>query len=152
MFKPTPNPPATPHARTIDPRIADEVLAHYDLRPEADSKPAPASIAATVPPPTSLNHEDTLLDLHSILQSAAATAYENADNQTGPNRKVDRPESQGRDGCGAPDRAGTVENGLTGAAGCGRQQLTMIGGGFAVSGEWLFAALECLNQRLLLRA
>jgi len=91
MFKPTPNPPATPHARTIDPRIADQALAHYDLRPDAVPKPASASAAAAAPPsqpPTSPNHEDTLLDLHSILQSAAATAYENADNQTGPNRRV----------------------------------------------------------------
>ncbi|MGY2284453.1 DUF6124 family protein [Pseudomonas gingeri] len=29
-----------------------------------------------------------LLDVYSILQSAAATAYENADNQTGTRRKV----------------------------------------------------------------
>ncbi|WP_439899232.1 DUF6124 family protein [Pseudomonas gingeri] len=29
-----------------------------------------------------------LLDVYSILQSAAATAYENADNQTGTDRKV----------------------------------------------------------------
>ncbi|NWC13280.1 hypothetical protein CCU68_25255 [Pseudomonas gingeri NCPPB 3146 = LMG 5327] len=34
------------------------------------------------------DREATLLDVYSILQSAAATAYENADNQTGPNRKV----------------------------------------------------------------
>ncbi|NWE26821.1 hypothetical protein HX877_14520 [Pseudomonas gingeri] len=34
------------------------------------------------------DRETTLLDVYSILQSAAATAYENADNQTGPNRKV----------------------------------------------------------------
>ncbi|WP_273820973.1 DUF6124 family protein [Pseudomonas asplenii] len=91
MFKATPNPPATPRAGIIDPRIADQALAHYDLSPDAGSKPAPASTAAATPPsppPTSQTHEDTLLDLHSILQSAAATAYENADNQTGPNRKV----------------------------------------------------------------
>ncbi|WP_248805421.1 DUF6124 family protein [Pseudomonas sp. MWU13-2100] len=34
------------------------------------------------------NQEDTLVNVYSILQSAAATAYENADNQTGSNRKV----------------------------------------------------------------
>ncbi|SDT32316.1 hypothetical protein SAMN05216598_5037 [Pseudomonas asplenii] len=91
MFKATPNPPATTRAGIIDPRVADQALAHYDLRPDAVPKTASASAAATAPPsqpPTSLNHEDTLLDLHSILQSAAATAYENADNQTGPNRRV----------------------------------------------------------------
>ncbi|KPA98054.1 DUF6124 family protein [Pseudomonas asplenii] len=94
MFKVTPNPPTTPRVGIIDPRVADQALAYYDLGPDAVPKPVPASataIAATTPPsqpPTSQTHEDTLLDLHSILQSAAATAYENADNQTGPNRKV----------------------------------------------------------------
>ncbi|NWE45310.1 hypothetical protein HX863_05445 [Pseudomonas gingeri] len=34
------------------------------------------------------DRETILLDVYSILQSAAATAYENADNQTGPNCKV----------------------------------------------------------------
>ncbi|WP_244861733.1 hypothetical protein [Pseudomonas sp. Ost2] len=38
--------------------------------------------------PLPRNRETTLLDVYSILQSAAATAYENTDNQTGPNRKV----------------------------------------------------------------
>src|SRR5450830_325398 len=32
--------------------------------------------------------EDVLVNVYSILQSAAATAYEHADNQTGSNRKV----------------------------------------------------------------
>ncbi|NWA08474.1 DUF6124 family protein [Pseudomonas gingeri] len=32
--------------------------------------------------------EDALVNAYSLLQSAAATAYENADNQTGANRKV----------------------------------------------------------------
>ncbi|SEI17937.1 DUF6124 family protein [Pseudomonas asplenii] len=91
MFKATPNPPATSRVGIIDPRVADQALAYYDLGPEAVSKLPPSSTAAAAPPsppPTSQTHEDTLLDLHSILQSAAATAYENADNQTGPNRKV----------------------------------------------------------------
>ncbi|QXI26138.1 DUF6124 family protein [Pseudomonas vanderleydeniana] len=94
MFKATPNPPTTSRVGIIDPRVADQALAYYDLGPNAVPKPAPASaapIAAAAPPsqpPSSLAHEDTLLDLHSILQSAAATAYENADNQTGSNRKV----------------------------------------------------------------
>ncbi|MGY2221440.1 DUF6124 family protein [Pseudomonas gingeri] len=38
--------------------------------------------------PLPRNRETTLLDVYSILQSAATTAYENTDNQTGPNRKV----------------------------------------------------------------
>ncbi|QXI26265.1 DUF6124 family protein [Pseudomonas vanderleydeniana] len=93
MFKPTPNPPASRHAGTIDPRIADRALSHYDLGPDAQPNPLPAfavSTAAAPPgqPPVSLSHEDALLDLHSILQSAAATAYEHADNQTGSNRRV----------------------------------------------------------------
>jgi len=91
MFKVTPNPPAKrAGTANIDPRIADRALAHYELGPVAVSTPAPVSGAAAAPqgqPPASLTHEDTLLDLHSILQSAAATAYENADNQTGSNRK-----------------------------------------------------------------
>ncbi|UUQ64645.1 hypothetical protein NLK61_26145 [Pseudomonas fuscovaginae UPB0736] len=32
--------------------------------------------------------ETTLVTVYSILQAAAATAYENADNQAGPNRNV----------------------------------------------------------------
>ncbi|MGY2251121.1 DUF6124 family protein [Pseudomonas gingeri] len=38
--------------------------------------------------PEPQSREDALVTLYSILQSAAATAYENADNQTGLNRKV----------------------------------------------------------------
>ncbi|MFC3943293.1 DUF6124 family protein [Pseudomonas gingeri] len=38
--------------------------------------------------PLPRDRETILLDVYSILQSAAATAYENADNQTGTNRKV----------------------------------------------------------------
>ncbi|UUQ64402.1 hypothetical protein NLK61_24820 [Pseudomonas fuscovaginae UPB0736] len=89
MFKPTPNPPPRPNAGTVDPRIADRALSHYDLGPEAAPKFVITTAAAPPgQPPISPTHEDTLLDLHSILQSAAATAYENADNQTGSNRKV----------------------------------------------------------------
>gem|GEM_PF-6233426 len=38
--------------------------------------------------PEAQSQEDVLVNAYSILQSAAATAYENADNQTGANRKA----------------------------------------------------------------
>ncbi|KPA87854.1 hypothetical protein PF66_05812 [Pseudomonas asplenii] len=89
MFKVTPNPPAKHNAAIIDSRIADRALAHHNLGPDAGTEPNP--LPAVIPPcnsPTLLGQEEVLVDIHSILQSAAATAYENADNQTGPNRKV----------------------------------------------------------------
>jgi len=87
MFKVTPNPPAVPRVETIDPRIADRALSHYNLGPDAGSKPAPATVLHDhLPDPR--HHEETLVNVYSILQSAAATAYENADNQTGSNRQV----------------------------------------------------------------
>ncbi len=87
MFKPTPNPPATSNVETIDPRVADRALSYYNLGPDAGSKPTPITVLhERLPDPRS--QEDTLVSVYSILQSAAATAYENADNQTGSNRKV----------------------------------------------------------------
>ncbi|WP_248745775.1 hypothetical protein [Pseudomonas sp. MWU12-2037] len=87
MFKITPNPPATPNVETIDPRIADRALSHYNLGPDAGSKAAPKTVLhGHLPDPR--NQEDALVNVYSILQSAAATAYEHADNQTGSNRKV----------------------------------------------------------------
>jgi len=87
MFKITPNPPATPNVETIDPRIADRALSHYNLGPDAGSKPAPNTVLhGHLPDPR--HQEDALVNVYSILQSAAATAYEHADNQTGSNRKV----------------------------------------------------------------
>ncbi|KIH83559.1 DUF6124 family protein [Pseudomonas batumici] len=87
MFKVTPNPPATPNAETIDPRIADRALSHYNLGPEAGSKSTPVTVLRDhLSEPRS--QEDALVNVYSILQSAAATAYEHADNQTGSNRKV----------------------------------------------------------------
>ncbi|NWB99587.1 hypothetical protein HX882_27255 [Pseudomonas gingeri] len=83
MFKITPNPPATPNVESIDPRIVDRALSHYNLGPDAGSKPAPAIVRHDP-----LNQEDALVNVYSILKSAAATAYENADNQTGSNRQV----------------------------------------------------------------
>ncbi|NWD52495.1 DUF6124 family protein [Pseudomonas gingeri] len=87
MFKVTPNPPASPSAVNIDSRIADRVLSHYDLGPEAGSRSSPVTmLLEDLPLPR--DRETALVDVYSILQSAAATAYENADNQIGPNRKV----------------------------------------------------------------
>ncbi len=87
MFKITPNPPATSNVETIDPRIADRALSHYNLGPDAGSKPAPKTLLHDhLPDPR--HQEEALVNVYSILQSAAATAYEHADNQTGSNRKV----------------------------------------------------------------
>ncbi|QXI31141.1 hypothetical protein HU752_014895 [Pseudomonas vanderleydeniana] len=89
MFKPTPNPPAKPKLTSIDSRIADRALAHHNLGPDASAEPTPPpTVSPPCHAPVMLAQEETLVDIHSILQSAAATAYENADNQTGPNRKV----------------------------------------------------------------
>ncbi len=87
MFKVTPNPPATSSIETIDPSIVDRALSHYNLGPDAGSKPTPnPMLHGHLPDPR--NQEDVLVNVYSILQSAAATAYEHADNQTGSNRKV----------------------------------------------------------------
>jgi len=87
MFKVTPNPPAIPNVETIDPRIADRALSHYNLGPSAGSKPAPVTtLHDHLHEPR--HQEDALANVYSIMQSAAATAYEHADNQTGSNRKV----------------------------------------------------------------
>ncbi|NWD68572.1 hypothetical protein HX870_13305 [Pseudomonas gingeri] len=87
MFKVTPNPPYSTPVENIDPQAADRALAHYltpkDDTAKPDSTKAPRkSISATQ------TREDALVSASSILDSAAATAYENADNLTGANRKV----------------------------------------------------------------
>jgi len=87
MFKITPNPPVIPNVETIDPRIADRALSHYNIGPDAGSKPTPIAVLHDHRHDPG-SQEDTLANVYSILQSAAATAYENADNQTGSNRKV----------------------------------------------------------------
>ncbi|MBV6748837.1 hypothetical protein KV580_00900 [Pseudomonas chlororaphis] len=87
MFKPTPNPPARSNVETIDPRVADRALSHYNLGPDAGSKATSNTVLhGHLPDPR--HQEDALVNVYSILQSAAATAYEHADNQTGSNRKV----------------------------------------------------------------
>ncbi|WP_248807481.1 hypothetical protein, partial [Pseudomonas sp. MWU13-2100] len=77
MFKITPNPPATSNVETIDPRVADRALSHYNLAPNAGSKPATNTVLQGHLPALR-NQEETLINVYSILQSAAATAYEHA--------------------------------------------------------------------------
>ncbi|NWA29206.1 hypothetical protein HX866_30400 [Pseudomonas gingeri] len=87
MFKATPNPSATSCAVSIDPWVVDEASSHYKTGPNAASKPA----SFTAPGdhrPEPRNTEDALVDVSSILQSAAATAYEHANNQSVSNRKM----------------------------------------------------------------
>ncbi|NWB96922.1 hypothetical protein HX882_13550 [Pseudomonas gingeri] len=81
MFKPTPNPPVSPNVETIDPCIVDRALAHYNLGPDAGLKPTQnTALHGHLPDPRS--QEEALVNVYSILQSAAATAYEHADNLT----------------------------------------------------------------------
>ncbi|WP_416769621.1 DUF6124 family protein [Pseudomonas sp. RHF3.3-3] len=79
MFKVTPNPP-----NKIDPEAADRALTHY-LSPKHNHVERPGSDTSEA---VNQNREDLLVTIHSIMDSAAATAYENADNLTGPHRKV----------------------------------------------------------------
>jgi len=83
MFKVTPNPPVSSGIESIDPQAADRALAHY-IQPEGKAPKAAVSGHLS----TLQNREEILVDVSSILGSAAATAYENADNLTGANRKV----------------------------------------------------------------
>ncbi|MFZ4968124.1 DUF6124 family protein [Pseudomonas sp. Mn2068] len=87
MFKVTPNPPGSPNLETIDPKVADRALAHYNLPPPHRRKHLGA-VPTPEPLPDFQSTEETLVSASSVLESAAATAYENADNLTGPNRKV----------------------------------------------------------------
>ena len=87
MFKITPNPPET---SGIDPQAADRALAYYIL-PQGDGPKRPGVTGTQNQTPALQSREDALVNASSILDSAAATAataYENADNLTGANRKV----------------------------------------------------------------
>ena len=87
MFKITPNPPVSLRVESIDPQIVDRALAYYNLPSGTSSKRCSAhSTLKNNAEPQS--REDILVDASSILESAAATAYEHADNLTGPDRKV----------------------------------------------------------------
>ncbi|WP_338525926.1 hypothetical protein NUH87_10750 [Pseudomonas batumici] len=79
MYKVTPNPPRSPKVETIDPKAADRALSHY-LHPGITTKHEHPSAPQ--------RREEALINASSILDSAAATTYENADNLTGPHRKV----------------------------------------------------------------
>ncbi|KIH84846.1 DUF6124 family protein [Pseudomonas batumici] len=82
MFKVTPNPPAS-----ADPKLdeaVDRVFAHYNL-PVSDDPMAPRDVGKPVYPN---GVEETLVDVCDILESAAATAYESADQLDGSKRKL----------------------------------------------------------------
>src|SRR5450830_350166 len=87
MYKVTPSPPATSGIESIDPQAANRALAYYILpRGGGPTRPDIAGTQDNASAPQS--REKALVNASSILDSAAATAYENADNLTGANRKV----------------------------------------------------------------
>ena len=87
MFKITPNPPDSTGVGSIDPQAVDRALAHYNLPKGRTSKRSDITTTRHQVP-AAQNREEALVNASSILESAAATAYENADNLTGANRKV----------------------------------------------------------------
>ncbi|NWD09083.1 DUF6124 family protein [Pseudomonas gingeri] len=87
MFKVTPNPPASIDAAIIDPQAIERALAHYDL-PEGGTSKRSSSTTKRRSAPDAQHREEALVNASSILESAAATAYEHADNLTGVNRKL----------------------------------------------------------------
>jgi len=86
MYKVTPNPPGTSGIESIDPQAADRALAYYILPQGGGPKRPGITTQNNASAPQS--REEALVSASSILDSAAATAYENADNLTGANRKV----------------------------------------------------------------
>ena len=87
MYKVTPNPPGTSGVESIDPQAADRALAYYIL-PQDGGPKRPGIVGTQERASTPQSREEALVSASSILDSAAATAYENADNLTGANRKV----------------------------------------------------------------
>ena len=87
MYKVTPNPPGTSGIESIDPQAADRALAYYIL-PRGGGPKHPGITGTQDKAPVPQSREEALINASSILDSAAATAYENADNLTGANRKV----------------------------------------------------------------
>jgi len=87
MFKITPNPPVSPSIDTIDPLIIDRALAYHNV-PQGTSSKRCDSNSTRKHNSEPQSREETLVDASAILESAAATAYEHADNLTGSDRKV----------------------------------------------------------------
>ena len=87
MFKITPNPPVSLRVESIDPHIVDRALAYYNLPQGTSPKRCGANSTRKINAEPE-SREEILVDASSILESAAATAYEHADNLTGPDRKV----------------------------------------------------------------
>jgi len=85
MLKTTPNPSLTACA-DFDPKSIDRALAYHNCaHPESAVRRAVASASQAL---KRESREEALVRACSILEAAGATAYENADNLTGSNRKV----------------------------------------------------------------
>ncbi|WP_273824119.1 DUF6124 family protein [Pseudomonas asplenii] len=78
MFKITPNPPAEDLSSPAGQRAVDRAFAYYELSSLTRRRSRREPLAA----------EDTLAQIHEILQSASATAYECADHLQGTTRKL----------------------------------------------------------------
>ncbi|UUQ64024.1 hypothetical protein NLK61_22655 [Pseudomonas fuscovaginae UPB0736] len=78
MFKITPNPPAEDLSSPAGQRAVDRAFAHYELSSLTKRRSRRETPTA----------EDTLAQIHEILQSASATAYECADHLQGSTRKL----------------------------------------------------------------
>jgi len=73
-----PDPPVQNNvASFVDAQAAERAFAHYEKPPQRAAIAAPR-----------LNTEEALNNVHSILRSAAATAYESADQLTGTPRQL----------------------------------------------------------------
>ncbi|WP_017906727.1 DUF6124 family protein [Pseudomonas asplenii] len=78
MFKITPNPPTEDLSSPAGQCAVDRAFAHYEL----------SSLINRHPRRESPNPEDALIQIHEILQSASATAYECVDHLQGTTRKL----------------------------------------------------------------
>ncbi len=82
MFKVTPNPPVCADLKLN--AVVDRVFAHYNL-PISDD---PMATRNACKPNHPNGVEEALIDVCDILESAAATAYESADQLDGSKRKL----------------------------------------------------------------
>jgi len=78
MFKITPNPPTEDLSSPAGQRAVDRAFSHYEL----------SSLTKRLSRRETPTAEDTLAQIHEILQSASATAYECADQMQGTTRKL----------------------------------------------------------------